>query len=146
MIKIKKGEEIVYHDTIYKIQRVIDIKTILAKSEDGEVLKIPISEIMPPENKDKTHKAFEELSEKEWKEAKRRFEIINPLLTPKRTKKDVITRAKEFSGSFKKSSRPSKAARTSNSSMSAFFIKNPVMIMRLISLVPSQMLLIRSSR
>ena len=97
MIKIKKGEEILYHDTVYKIQRVIDIKTILAKSEDGEVLKIPISEIMPLEDKDKTHKAFDELSEKEWEEAKRRFEIINPLLYPERTKKEVINRAKEFS-------------------------------------------------
>ncbi len=97
MIKIKKNEKILYHNTVYRIQRVIDMKTILIKSEEGEVLKIPISEVMPLENKDKKHKAFDDLSEKEWNESKSRFEIISPLLFPERTRKDVTNRAKEFS-------------------------------------------------
>ena len=97
MIKIKKGQTIIYKNSPWRIRKVININTVLAKSEEGETLKIPISEIQEPGANNNSSTYFDNLSENEWEEAKRRFEIIKPLLSPDRTRKDVEKRSKEVS-------------------------------------------------
>jgi putative transposase len=100
--EVKPGIVAEYDGKRYLILRLMDLRTVLGKPEAGgqveclqiHSLKPPSPEVKPPEL------PVEEISlipEKEWEEAKHRYEIIKPLLEmTDRTKQAVADRAKAF--------------------------------------------------
>ncbi len=102
ILSLRKGNQVSYKNEIYEILNPIDLETVLGKNlKTGDIAKLPIRELSNPDAetvRDKT--PLESYSEKDWREAQRRFEIIKPLLTADRTKKQVVERAKEFKESY----------------------------------------------
>ena len=102
IFSLHKGNKVSYKNEIYEILNPIDLETVLGKNlKTGDIAKLPIRELSNPDaetTQDKT--PLESYSEKDWREAQRRFEIIKPLLTADRTKKQVVERAEEFKESY----------------------------------------------
>ncbi|ACO04294.1 MAG TPA: hypothetical protein DEP48_00590 [Persephonella sp.] len=103
-ISIKQGTKFLYKDKLYEILSFkSDLQSVIAKDlENGisEIIKVKDIEPYDENLKNKFNKIvnseFSDKSSKEFEIAKRRYEIIKPLLTSSRCKKDVIKRAKEF--------------------------------------------------
>lgn len=99
-IHILPGEEFKYQGSFFKIRRVIDLKTVLAENtNNGNLLNIPIKDLAPIETEAIGQIVIPrtiELSDKEWDDAHKKFEIIKPLLEAKGNGEMVIARAKEF--------------------------------------------------
>ena len=102
ILSLRKGNKVSYKNDIYEILNPIDLETVLGKNlKTGDIAKLPIRELSNPDAETPQDKTPLELfSEKDWKEAQRRFEIIKPLLTADRTKKQVVERAEEFKESY----------------------------------------------
>ena len=102
ILSLRKRNKVSYKNEIYEILNPIDLETVLGKNlKTGDIAKLPIRELSNPDaetTQDKT--PLESYSEKDWREAQRRFEIIKPLLTADRTKKQVVERAEEFKESY----------------------------------------------
>lgn len=92
-----------YQGQSYKISHLIDVDKILAKNcETGKTETLLIKDLQPfniseeeiiPETTE-----LSLISEKDWTEARRRYEIIFPLIKPnnRRTEKEVKLRASQF--------------------------------------------------
>ena len=102
ILSLHKGNKVSYKNEIYEILNPIDLETVLGKNlKTDDIAKLPIRELSNLDAEivqDKT--PLESYSEKDWKEAQRRFEVIKPLLTADRTKKQVVNRAEEFKESY----------------------------------------------
>jgi len=102
MLSLRKGNKVSYKNETYEIINAIDLETILGRNlKTGDINRLPVKELSSPDTetaKDKT--PLEIYSEKDWKEAQRRFDIIKPLLTAGKTKKQVIEIAEKFGESY----------------------------------------------
>lgn len=99
--KLQRGSEVIFQGHRYRITHVLDLnKVLLMHVETQEVVQAPISEIHPCSAKPKQTAARSDLiaiKDAEWDIARRRFEIIHPLLDPKlRTRDAVRLRAHEY--------------------------------------------------
>lgn len=86
-----------YNDQKAKIVKRYDLKSIMIELFDSKEHKvIPISELSPePAKEDFKNDYIIDFTDKQWDEAKKRFEIIRPLLNRQRTAKDVERIAKQ---------------------------------------------------
>lgn len=100
---IEPKQIVIYQGQKYKISHLIDVDKILAKnSETGKAETLPIKDLKPfsaldEENNSKIAE-LSLISEKDWAEARRRYEIIFPLIKSnnRRTEKEVKIRASQF--------------------------------------------------
>jgi len=99
-LESKYGQIVLYKDRKVVITSVIDLSRVEVTDIDtGESFEISVAEIEDlTEQQVKPYHPLDPVSPESeyWEIAKKRFEIIKPLLTPKRTKKQVEKRAKEF--------------------------------------------------
>lgn len=100
-LKLKPGNIVYRGNKKYEVRKVVSLKSVLVKdSETGKLEEVPIGHLRAkPEEEPPLGDAAivpEVVSEEHWEIAKRRYEIIKPLLTPERTKKQVVERASEF--------------------------------------------------
>ena len=102
ILSLRKGNKVSYKNEIYEILNPIDLETILGKSlNTGDIIKLPVKELSNPNAETAPEKPpLESYSEKDWKEAQKRLEIIKPLIGAGTTKKQVADRAGEFNTSF----------------------------------------------
>ncbi len=90
VLRIEPGAEVMCAGSVYIVTRVLDLDTVLAKSvETGNLTTISIKEVGPVENEAPTDprsanklQDLEDVSPERWAEAKRRYELIKPLLSP----------------------------------------------------------------
>lgn len=98
--KIKIGEKVYYRGENYLIHKVLDFNSVLLKDSDNVAVRAEINELQQEQNKEKEGKKdmfvskikYEDLNnieEKDWEIAKKRFEIIKPLLKPNRSLDEV---------------------------------------------------------
>jgi putative transposase len=78
----------------YTVTHLLDMESVLAKdSETGKTERLCIKDLsVPKDDKDKEASGEQEISlisDKDWQEGQRRFSIIRPLLTGRRTKEMV---------------------------------------------------------
>lgn len=106
-ISFKKGSKVYFEGNECEIIGATDFHNVLVRDKKrGEVVTVPIKQLKDAadaiSDNDRTtngngsKKPFDQVSDKHWEEAKRRYEIIKPLITSERTKKDMETRGKEF--------------------------------------------------
>ena len=100
ILGLKPGN-IAYHDDVkYEIVQAVDMKDIVVKDVNtGKQKVVPISQLRS--SLDNTSllpikQSLKAIEEKNWDRAKKKLEIIRPLLKKTRTKREVIERAKEF--------------------------------------------------
>ncbi|MHB1646577.1 MAG: transposase [bacterium] len=98
ILSLRKGNKVLYKNEIYEILNPLSLEIILGKNiNTNEIAKLPINELSIPNKETVNIKTpAEAIDEKNWQEAKRRLEIINPLLTADRTRENVQKRADEF--------------------------------------------------
>lgn len=81
------GEQVRYQGSTFKIRKIVDLKYVLAENiKNSKLLTIPIKDIFPDLPEKKSHKATPktvELSDKEWEDAQKKYEIIKPLIEAK---------------------------------------------------------------
>lgn len=103
-VSLLPGSRLMLGGTEYQITHALDLNTLLGKRLDtGEVLRLKRQEIAAAlsaakENSaDKADRAdLATIPEDQWREAQRRFDLLQPLLTsPKRTKELAIQQAKK---------------------------------------------------
>lgn len=90
-ITIEKGVVIKFKGADYTIERIVDTSKVVASHNSTKKIKvIKIEDIQDPENtsEDKLHYVVN-YSEKEWAIAKKRFEIIKPILSSKSKLKTI---------------------------------------------------------
>ncbi len=95
---LKKGTKFLYKGQTYLMITFQDLSNVLAKNiETQEIHKIPIFEIelLEEEKENKPDIDTEIIPDKYWEVARERFKIIEPLLKPDRTRKEVIEIAKK---------------------------------------------------
>lgn len=102
---IQPGAIVKSHNINYVITHILDLEAVLAKdTETGESARLLIANLVPAvdstdsENDQKIAPVDPDLiliSEKDWQEATRRYQIIRPLLMGKRTSKTVKQAANE---------------------------------------------------
>lgn len=99
-LSLRKGSIAYIGDKKYEVINAIDLrKALLRDSETGETGTFPIQQLRAaPESGSvkSTRPPVEHIREEHLEEAKRRYEIIKPLIRPDRRRSDVEERAKEF--------------------------------------------------
>lgn len=98
ILSLRKGNKVLYKNEIYEILNPLSLKTVLGRNiNTNEIAKLPVNELSSPNKENVNIKTpAEAIDEKNWQEAQKRLEIINPLLTADRTKENVQKRADEF--------------------------------------------------
>lgn len=91
--KLKTGEKVSYRGENHSIYKILDFNSVLLKDKNNISTRASITELYEEiisENKvaDK-YEELNEISEKDWEEAKKKFKIIEPLLRADRTSEDV---------------------------------------------------------
>ncbi len=104
-LSVKKSNTVYIGDKKYEVINPINLKQVLLRDvENGETGTFPIMHLRAaPEkgmNKDNDSIPIEHIDDAHWEIAKKRYEIIKPLLGSNRTKKDVVKRAKKFGVSY----------------------------------------------
>lgn len=100
-LELKRGTVFKYNGKEYTLIKVLDLSFVLAKDlKTEEVEKIPISDVEFTEDTEETKTTAskidsEVIPDKHWEVAKRRLEVIKPLLKPDRTKKEVVEVARK---------------------------------------------------
>jgi len=94
MHKIRIGEIVFYQGKEYIIEGIDGLKKLICRDEKGNLKVIDISEIDEKSNRKVCFIPEESIDKSLYEKAKKRFEIIKPLLQ-KRSKKEIIKRAKE---------------------------------------------------
>jgi putative transposase len=95
-IKLQPNEPVRYNGDDYEIAKVVDFdQVIIRHRHTAKTLLAQIDDLQSKDLSDKTV-ALAFISDEHWEIAKKRFEIIEPLLGRKRTKKEVLARAKKF--------------------------------------------------
>lgn len=98
-ISFKPGSPVYLGDEKFEILKPVDLKQVLAKKcATGEYKVLEISKLKnsPPDPSAEAPTVhIDHIRQKHWNEAKRRFEIIEPLLKEGRSKTDVVKRAEE---------------------------------------------------
>ena len=99
-LSIRKGNIIYIGNKKYEVINAVDLKQALLKDADtGETGLFPIQQLRaaPESETVKNNRApVEHIKEEHMEEAKRRYEIIKPLLGAGRTRMDIGRRAKEY--------------------------------------------------
>jgi len=99
-VELKYGEVVFYKGRKVVITSVIDLSRVeVTDTDTGESFEVSVAEIekLPEQPTKPLHPLDPESPESEyWDVARKRLEIIKPLLTPNRTKREVERRAKEF--------------------------------------------------
>ena len=100
MVHPREGELVHHDDAAWKIDKVIDLKSVLATAVDSDtarVLLIKDLQALPPPTDDppsQPPKPLDSISKEDWAIAEARHEAIKPLLElPNRTRRDVEERA-----------------------------------------------------
>ena len=100
MVHAREGELVHHNDAAWKIDKVIDLKSVLATAVDGgtaKVLLIKDLQALPPptdEPPSQPPKPLDGISKEDWAIAEERHEAIKPLLElPNRSRRDVEERA-----------------------------------------------------
>ncbi|MGO9377480.1 MAG: Mu transposase C-terminal domain-containing protein [Dissulfurispiraceae bacterium] len=100
-LSLSKGSIVYKGDKKYEVINAVNFKEVLLRDpESGETGLFPISKLRitpksAPADNDKAEPA-EHIKEEHWEIAKRKYEIIKPLLRSDRTKAEVIARGKAF--------------------------------------------------
>ena len=104
LFHIQPGAQVRWGASLYVVTHILDLETVLAKSIDTqELATLPIKDIRPMEEGESpdAKKAgadldLQDVKTERWEEAKRRYELIKPLLSPaERGKADAVRVAKE---------------------------------------------------
>jgi putative transposase len=94
-LKIQPGEEVSYQGSLYRIRKVVDLKNILAENSiDGKLLTIPINSIKSVQETIVKTPSIDQFTEKELEEAKRKLEILQPILRSRGDGKVVSDQAR----------------------------------------------------
>ena len=99
-VHLTEGSFVQHGDTVYRIERQLDFESVTATAvESGRAQVLKIAELEPPPVDGKTAakpRATDAITEEEWKVAKERYAIIEPLLKmPRFGRADVQHRAEE---------------------------------------------------
>ena len=81
-IYIEIGQKVCFNHQISKITKILDMgQVIIEEIDTGVVRTVPIKQLSAPgESTDENIYLRDDLTEKEWSEAKRRYQIIKPIL------------------------------------------------------------------
>lgn len=100
-LKFKPGNIVYKGNKKYEVYKVTSLKSVIVKdAESGKLEEVPIGHLSAGAEGAPTAGTPdirpEAVSDEHWEVARRRYEIIKPLLSPDRTKQKVIERAQEF--------------------------------------------------
>ena len=97
-IQLDIGKHIFFENKEYEITKLVDLKSILATNiETGKSSILPIEQLhLKNDRKNSFVKNIDDISEKDWREANKRLEIIKPLLDINKTEELVKTQALKY--------------------------------------------------
>lgn len=97
-LNIVTGEIVSYLGSNFSIEKVLDLDTVLIRSLlNGKMTSVPIKEIYPPISEQSKNDKDEDLatiSDADWQEAQRRFNIIRPIIENDLEGEAIIEHAK----------------------------------------------------
>lgn len=94
MENIKKGTKVLFNNSVCRVESILNFREFKIKLPDKTLQKVSIDQIDQIEGIGSID--LNSVQEKDWEEAKKRFQIIQPLLIlEKRKEKDVIAEAKK---------------------------------------------------
>ena len=103
MVHAREGELVHHDDATWQIDKVIDLKSVLATAVDGGASKVllvkDLQPLPPPSGEEQRQpaKPLDGISDADWAVAEERHEAIKPLLKlPQRSRRDVEKRAAEI--------------------------------------------------
>ena len=103
LVHVREGELVHHDEAAWKVDKVIDLKSVLATDVEGGVTKVLLVKDLqaPPPPTDgapsQLPKPLDGISEADWAIAEARHEAIKPLLElPHRSRRDVESRAAEI--------------------------------------------------
>jgi len=100
-LNLKKDEIVFYNDEQYKIIQIVNFNKIAIEHlEIKEIINVPLHELSSNNIKIKKKEYLDNYSEAEWKEAKKRYEIIKDLVFIDRTKAIVEKVSKKYNYSY----------------------------------------------
>ena len=88
-LNLSKGSKLFYENIEVTVKKQINFDTIMVQYSNGDSDIVSISALSNTKIEQKNIQHTVEFSEEEWNIAKKRFNIIQPLLNTVRTKKDV---------------------------------------------------------
>lgn len=96
IIKLEYGEAVRFEDDDYEIAKVVDYDQVIIRNvQTGKTRLAQIDDLSAVDGSDGTI-PLGNIKDEHWEVAKHRFEVIEPLLRPDRTKKEVIERGKQY--------------------------------------------------
>ena len=98
-LELKRGQIALYKGRKVAIEAIVNLSDVkIVELETGEILTVPIAELEILMNNSKVNTPInpDSSQSKYWEIVEKRYEIIKPLLTSNRKRKNVEVRAKEF--------------------------------------------------
>lgn len=97
VVQLQPGAAVAYQGRPQRILHVLDLNQVLLIDEAQQITHAKVSDLTPAAPATQRCLDLLAVEDKAWKEASRRFEIIQPLLgKPNRTRQDVAVRAAQF--------------------------------------------------
>ena len=97
---IEVGNYVEHEASVYRITQILDFESVVACNvETGRSLPLRIKELGVIESEPLKSRAYldiEEISDKDWKEAERRYSVIQPFVERPASRQDVEDRAEDF--------------------------------------------------
>lgn len=100
MLQLQPGTAVIYQNRLHRITHVLDLDEVLLVDEETNQVshaKVAALEAVAGKAQPVNRPELLQVLDKDWEEAKRRYEIIRPLLDkPDRSRQDVTERGKLF--------------------------------------------------